>query len=108
MGKYFDTRERYFNEVIKYYLEGMTGAQIARVIPVSDSTIYRWIGEHIKKIGEVRAPGIEIPRTPGSVAKTIHAMHSRITELECRLELAEKKNEALVQIVKILKESNII
>lgn len=108
MGKYFDMRERYFNDVIKYYSEGMTGAQIAKVVPVSDSTIYRWIEEHIKKIGEVHSPGLEIPRTPRSVAKTIRAMHSRITELECRLELAEMKNAALVQIIQVLKDSNLI
>lgn len=108
MGKYFDTKAKYYNTVIQLYSEGKSGREIAKAVPVSDSTIYRWVSEHLEKCNGKSTDNIAIPRTPVSVAKTIRAMHARIVELECRLEIAEKKNEVLEQISLLLKETKFI
>lgn len=103
MGKYYDKRQKYFNLVIKKYSEGMTAKEIEKIVPVSDSTIYRWVEEHLGKESKRTADGEVIPRTPASVAKTIRSMRARITELECRLEMETNKNKVLRQIVELLK-----
>ena len=84
MGKYYDKRQKYFDLVIKKYSEGMTAKEIEKIVPVSDSTIYRWVEEYLGKEPKRIADGEVIPRTPSSVAKTIRSMRARITELECR------------------------
>lgn len=108
MGKYFDARARYYDAVIKLYSEGKSWRDIAKVVPVSDSTIYRWVSEHLEKCNGKAPANIAIPRTLASVAKTIRAMRARIVELECRLEIAEKKNEVLEQISLLIKETKFI
>lgn len=124
MGKYTDQREKYFDIVITKYSEGMTAREIARTIPVSKSTIYRWVEEHFG-LGEKTVPSnMVIPRTPASVAKTINAMVQRISELERQVDslktskrsqvdenLSEslKMYEAVVKsIISILKHSELI
>lgn len=49
MGLYFDTKEKYFDAVIAKYSEGMTAKEITKTIPVSKSTVYRWVEERLGK-----------------------------------------------------------
>lgn len=103
MGTHFDKRQKYFDFVIKKYSEGMTAKEIEKIVPVSDSTIYRWVEEYLGKESKKDVDDEVIPRTPASVAKTIRAMRKHIAELECSLEMETNKNKVLKQIVELLK-----
>ncbi len=108
MGEYVEKRAKYFDAVIEMYGRGMTAKEIVKTIPVGKSTVYRWVEEHLAKCEEENKVDIVIPRTPASVAKTIKAMNNQITELTCRLELAEQRNKVLDQILSLLKQSDIL
>lgn len=124
MGKYTDQREKYFDIVIAKYSEGMTAREIAKTIPVSKSTIYRWVEEHFGLEEKTVPSNMVIPRTPASVAKTINAMAHRISDLEKQVDslknsrrshIGENLQESLIKyeavvksIISILKHSELI
>lgn len=60
----FDKKQKYFDFVIKKYSEGMTAKEIEKIVPVSDSTIYRWVEEHLGKESKIVVDGEIIPH-PG-------------------------------------------
>lgn len=92
---YAQNRELYYKRALDLYAHGKTVREIALVIPVSKSTIQRWIDENVSKEDRELPKGIVIPRTPKAVAKMIISMNERISRLEAELEL-EKRKTALV------------
>lgn len=108
MASYFDKKKKYYDLVISKYSMGMTAKEIVKTIPISDSTVYRWVEEHLKKEKTKTFDELVLPRTPSSVAKTIRAMQTKITELQCRLEISEEKNRVLEDIVVLLRKSNVL
>lgn len=92
---YVEKRRLYYDKVYALYTQGMTVREIATEVPISKSTVQRWVDERIKDEGEDLPSGIIIPRTPGTVAKMIKAMNMRIAALE-------NENEALRTRVRIL------
>ena len=105
---YHEKREKYYELVVKSYQQGMTVREIAKLVPISKSTVQRWVDEHLKKDCSELSEGTIIPRTAGAVSKQIKAMSARIAELESQLELQNKNAEALTKIIEILKDENLI
>lgn len=101
-----EKRDSYFDVVIRKYSEGMTAKEISELVPVSKSTVYRWIDENFGK--EPLPEGVEVPRTPASMAKTIQAMQTRIAELERSLDEERRRTNVLRVIVDLLKTSNMV
>ncbi len=105
---YHEKREKYYDFVVGSYQQGMTVREIAKHVPISKSTVQRWVDEHLKKDCPDLPEGTIIPRTAGAVSKQIKAMNARIAELESQLEVQNKKVETLTKVIKILKEENLI
>lgn len=105
---YHEKREKYYDFVIKSYQQGMTIREIAKLVPLSKSTVQRWADEHLKKYCSDLPVEMPIPRTVGAVSKQLKAMNARITELELRLEVQNKQVEVLKRIIGILKDENLI
>ena len=105
---YHEKREKYFDFVIKSYQQGMTVREIAKLVPLSKSTVQRWADEHLKKDCPELPEGTLIPRTAGAVSKQIKAMNARIAELEGQIEVQNKKIEVLTKIIEILKTEKLI
>lgn len=101
-----ETRDNYHDIVIRKYSEGVTAKEILNLVPVSKSTLYRWIEEYFGK--EPLPEGVKVPRTPASMAKTIQAMQTRIAELEHQLEEEQRRTNVLRVIVDLLKTSNMV
>lgn len=99
---YAENRRLYFNKVIELYSQGMSAYEVANKVPISRSTVQRWIDEYINREDMSLPEDISIPRTPGSVAKTIQTMNATIRELKQRLADAEYKCRQLDAIAKIL------
>jgi len=99
---YAENRRLYFDKVIELYSQGMSACEVANRVPISRSTVQRWIDEYINRDGVLLPEDMAIPRTPGSVAKTIQAMNVTIRELKQRLVEAEYKSRQLDAIAKIL------
>lgn len=105
---YHEKREKYYGFVIKSYQQGMTIKEIAKLVPLSKSTVQRWADEHLKKDCDELPAEMPIPRTVSAVSKQLRAMNARITELECQLENQNKHADALKRIIEILKGENLI
>lgn len=105
---YHEKREKYYDFVIRSYQQGMTVREIAKLVPLSKSTVQRWADEHLKKDCPELPEGALIPRTAGAVSKQIKAMNARIKELESQLDAQNKKVDALTKIIEILKTENLI
>lgn len=99
---YAEKRRLYYEEVISQYTQGKTISEISMVVPLSRSTVHRWVGEYVELKSEELPDDVVIPRTPASVAKTIQAMAGRIRELENNLEAAESDRKKLKAIKHIL------
>ncbi len=90
---YIQNRTLYFEKVLDLYVHGKTAREIARLVPISKSTIQRWVEEGLGKDNQELPEGVAIPRTPKAVAKMIKSMSERITTLERALE--EEKSKSL-------------
>ena len=40
---YAQNKERYYDEVVDLYAHGKTAREIAQIVPISKSTIQRWV-----------------------------------------------------------------
>lgn len=105
---YHEKREKYYDFVVRSYQQGMTVREIAKLVPISKSTVQRWVDEHLKRDCPELPEGTIIPRTAGAVSKQIKAMNARIAELESQLEVQNKKVEVLTKMIEILKDENLI
>lgn len=105
---YHEKREKYYNFVIESYQQGMTVREIAKLVPLSKSTVQRWADEYLKNDCSELPVDIPIPRTVGAVSKQLKAMNARITELEYLLDVQNKQIEVLKRIIGILKDENLI
>lgn len=100
---YAEKRRLYYDKVYALYTQGMTVREIAKEVPICKSTVQRWVDERIKDEGENLPPGVIIPRTPGTVAKMIKAMNTRIAALENENEALRARVRVLDTIVELLK-----
>lgn len=105
---YHEKREKYYGFVVESYQHGMTVREIAKLVPISKSTVQRWVDELLKKDCPELPEDTIIPRTAGAVSKQIKAMSARIAELESLLEAQNKKVEVLTKVIEILKDENLI
>ena len=105
---YHEKREKYYAFVIKSYQQGMAAREIAKLVPVSKSTVQRWADEHLKKDCAELPSEMIIPRTAGAVAKQIKAMNTKITELEATIEKQNDKIVLLEKIIALLKEGGLV
>jgi len=101
-ASYAENRRLYYDKVISSYTQGMTIREIASIVPISKSSVQRWIDEYLENECETLPDDVTIPRTPSSVAKTIRVMNDRIHKLEEQLKAAEHKCRQLDAIAKIL------
>ncbi len=102
--KYTQNKERYHDEVLDLYAHGKTAREIAEIVPISKSTIQRWVDASIDKSEKELPEGAIIPRTPKAVAKMIISMTERIAQLERELEEEKRRTALLDKIVEALKE----
>lgn len=104
--QYARNKERYYDEVIDLYFHGKTAREIAQIVPVSKSTIQRWVDASVEQSEKELPDGVIIPRTPKAVAKMILAMTDRIAQLERELAYEKSKTAAYDKIVEALSEYN--
>ncbi|WP_289692825.1 helix-turn-helix domain-containing protein [uncultured Duncaniella sp.] len=103
---YAQNKERYYDEVIDLYSHGKTAREIAQIVPISKSTIQRWVDASVEQSEKELPDGVIIPRTPKAVAKMILAMTDRIAQLERELAYEKSKTAAYDKIVEALSEYN--
>lgn len=101
---YAQNKERYYNEVLDLYAHGKTAREIAQIVPISKSTIQRWVDASVDKAEKELPDGVVIPRTPKAVAKMILAMTDRIAQLERELEDEKRKTATFDKIVEAFSE----
>lgn len=105
---YAQNKERYYNQVLDLYAHGKTAREIATIVPISKSTIQRWVDGHVGQEEKELPNGIVIPRTPKAVAKMISSMTKRIARLEMELEEEKRRTALLDKIVSALAEYELL
>ena len=78
--QYARNKERYYDEVIDLYFHGKTAREIAQIVPVSKSTIQRWVDASVEQSEKELPDGVIIPRTPKAYEKSKTAAYDKIVE----------------------------
>lgn len=99
---------RYYEQVLELYAHGKTAREIAKIGPISKSTIKRWVDSRIGKDEKELLEGVTIPHTPKAVAKMILSMSERIARLEEELEKEKRRTALLDKIVSALAEYELL
>lgn len=88
MGSYIAQREKYLPKVLQLHESGMSYYKIAKIIPVTDVTIQRWIDKFAT--GKTNRPvqmKVKQPQQPSPAQdlQEIKSLQKRIKELEVEL-----------------------
>lgn len=105
---YTQNKERYYERVLDLYAHGKTAREIAKIVPISKSTIQRWVDSRIDRDEKELPEGVIIPRTPKAVAKMILSMSERIARLEQELDEEKRRTALLDKIMDTLDEYEIL
>ena len=109
------TRDLYFEKAIDLYVrEGLSYRQIAKILPVSKTTIMRWIAifaeenphaqRMVKLTTNVKTRKVESVQTEPSSAKMpedVQSLQEEVLRLRAQLEKAEIKAEAYEELINV-------
>ena len=109
------TRDLYYDKAIDLYVrEGLSYRQIAKILPVSKTTIMRWIAifaeenphaqRMVKLTTNVKTRKVESVQTEPSSAKMpedVQSLQEEVLRLRAQLEKAEIKAEAYEELINV-------
>ena len=105
---YHEKREKYYDFVVKSYVEGKTAREIAKLVPVGKSTVQRWAAEYMKTENAGMDGYVSVPKTVGAIARRLRGDKAEIAELKAVIEEQNRKIAVLEKIVEVLKEGGVI
>lgn len=109
------TRDLYYDKAVDLYVrEGLSYRQIAKILPVSKTTIMRWIAifaeenphaqRMVKLTTNVKTRKVESVQTEPSSAKMpedVQSLQEEVLRLRAQLEKAEIKAEAYEELINV-------
>lgn len=113
MGRTKDNHEKYYNEVVRlYFEEGLGSQKLTHIIPVSRSTILRWIRTFVRDNPgyQMQQPTIPKHKDPKAVEAMwrekeekaeIKALKEEIGRLQTQLRRAEMRADVYDEMINV-------
>ena len=103
-------RDNYYQKVVDmYYKEGLSYRHIAKIIPVSKTTVMRWIANFAEDLPpakvtygmkRINSPSPEVVETPSS-SNDVQSLQEELQRLRAELLNAEIKAEAYNELINV-------
>lgn len=90
---YAEKREKYFDTVVSMFAQGMTASEISSVVPISRSTVHRWIDEYNDRQKGQPSEIFNVRKSPQAAVRMLTGMKQRIAQLEAQIEAHDNQIE---------------
>ena len=112
------TRDLYFEKAIDLYVrEGLSYRQIAKILPVSKTTIMRWIAifaeenphaqrmvkltTNVKTVKTRKVESVQTEPSSATMPEDVQSLQEEVLRLRAQLEKAEIKAEAYEELINV-------